>query len=47
MSEEIALDFAEQIMIFEKFGNIYANEEFVQAFEVRFSWITAFIKFVG
>ena len=35
LSEEIALDFAEQLMIFEKCGNVYANDEFVQAAEVR------------
>ncbi|PLB43829.1 NAD(P)-binding protein [Aspergillus steynii IBT 23096] len=34
MSEEIALDFAEQLMIFEECGNVYANEEFVQAYEI-------------
>ncbi|KAJ5817045.1 hypothetical protein N7447_009278 [Penicillium robsamsonii] len=34
LSEEIALDFAEQLMIFEKCGNVYASEEFVQASEI-------------
>jgi hypothetical protein len=34
MSEEIALDFTEQLLIFEKCGNVYAREEFVQAKEV-------------
>ncbi|KAJ5090707.1 hypothetical protein N7532_009391 [Penicillium argentinense] len=33
-SEEIALDFAEQLMIFEKCGNVYANGEFVQANQI-------------
>ena len=39
MSEEIALDFTEQLLIFEKCGNVYAQDEFVQAREVsqRFS----------
>ncbi|GES63220.1 NmrA-like family protein [Aspergillus terreus] len=31
MSEDIALDFTEQLMIFEKCGNVYARDEFVQA----------------
>ncbi|XHG04015.1 hypothetical protein AWENTII_007299 [Aspergillus wentii] len=35
LSEEIALDFTEQLMIFEKCGNVYANKDFVQANEVR------------
>lgn len=34
MSAEMALDFTEQLLIFEEFGNIYAREEFVQAKEV-------------
>jgi hypothetical protein len=34
MSENIALDFTEQLMIFEKCGNVYARDEFVQANEV-------------
>jgi hypothetical protein len=35
LSEEIALDFTEQLMIFEECGNVYASEAFVQASEVR------------
>ncbi|CEL02111.1 Putative NmrA-like family protein [Aspergillus calidoustus] len=34
MSAEIALDFTEQLMIFEKCGNVYARQEFVQAREI-------------
>lgn len=34
MSEEIALVFTEQLMIFEKCGNVYARDEFVQARDV-------------
>ncbi|KAJ5675207.1 uncharacterized protein N7477_005141 [Penicillium maclennaniae] len=34
LSEDIALDFVEQLMIFEKCGNIYASDEFVQATEI-------------
>ena len=34
MSHEIALDFTEQLMMFELFGNVYAKPEFVQAREV-------------
>ena len=34
MSENIALDFTEQLMIFENCGNVYARDEFVQANEV-------------
>ena len=41
MSEDIALDFTEQLLIFEKCGNVYAREEFVQAkdvgYRIRFS----------
>jgi hypothetical protein len=34
LSEDIALDFTEQLMIFEKCGNVYASDEFVQARDV-------------
>lgn len=34
MSDDIALDFTEQLMIFEKCGNVYARDEYVQAKEV-------------
>ncbi|KAL4968450.1 NmrA/HSCARG family protein [Aspergillus stella-maris] len=34
MSEEIALDFTEQLLIFEECGNVYARDEFVQAREI-------------
>ncbi|KAL2816930.1 hypothetical protein BJX63DRAFT_441297 [Aspergillus granulosus] len=34
MSEDIALDFTEQLLIFEKCGNVYAREEFVQAKDI-------------
>ena len=34
MSAEMAVDFAEQLMIFEEYGNIYARKEFIQAREV-------------
>lgn len=34
MSEDLALDFTEQLLIFEKCGNVYARDEFVQAREV-------------
>ncbi|KAL1883475.1 hypothetical protein Plec18167_002479 [Paecilomyces lecythidis] len=37
MSTEIALDFTEQLMIFEECGNVYARDEFVQATEVQSS----------
>lgn len=33
MSAELALDFAEQLMMFEDYGNVYA-EDFIQAAEV-------------
>ena len=35
MSPEIALDFTEQLIMFEKFGNVYDTSEFVQAKEVN------------
>ncbi|KAK1147562.1 hypothetical protein N8T08_000904 [Aspergillus melleus] len=34
MSSEIALDFTEQLLMFEKFGNVYDAPEFVQAKEI-------------
>ncbi|KAL4933670.1 uncharacterized protein BDV17DRAFT_278842 [Aspergillus undulatus] len=34
MSSEILLDFVEQLLIMEGFGNIYGREEFVQAVEI-------------
>ncbi|PLN83665.1 hypothetical protein BDW42DRAFT_200013 [Aspergillus taichungensis] len=34
MSDEIAQDFTEQLMIFEKCGNVYERDEFVQAREI-------------
>lgn len=34
MTEENALDFTEQLLIFETFGNVYARDEFVQAADV-------------
>lgn len=34
MSEDIALDFTEQLLIFESCGNVYACEKFVQAKDV-------------
>lgn len=35
MSPEIALDFTEQLLMFEKFGNVYDTPELVQAKQVR------------
>jgi hypothetical protein len=37
-----ALDFTEQLMIFEAFGNIYARPEFIQANKVWESNIPAY-----
>ncbi|KAK6451450.1 hypothetical protein FP744_10007701 [Trichoderma asperellum] len=34
MIPELALDFTEQLLIFEYFGNIYASHDFVQATEI-------------
>jgi hypothetical protein len=34
MASDVALDFTEQLMIFEEWGNVYARSEFVQANEV-------------
>ncbi|OJI95848.1 hypothetical protein ASPVEDRAFT_156709 [Aspergillus versicolor CBS 583.65] len=34
LSDDIALDFTEQLMIFEKCGNVYASDEFVQARDI-------------
>jgi hypothetical protein len=40
MGPVTALDFTEQLMIFEKCGMIYDNSDFVQASEVRDSSLT-------
>lgn len=37
MIPELALDFTEQLLIFEYFGNIYASHNFVQATEVSYT----------
>ena len=42
MSEDIALDFTEQLMIFEKCGNVYERDEFVQAKEVGPNFFSPF-----
>lgn len=34
MTEDIALDFTEQLMIFETCGNVFARSEFIQAVDV-------------
>jgi hypothetical protein len=34
MTEENALDFTEQLLIFETFGNVYARDEFIQTANV-------------
>ena len=34
MSSELALDFTEQLLIFEDFGNVYAQHGFIQATDV-------------
>lgn len=44
MSGEIALDFTEQLMVFEKCGNVYARDEFVQAREVSYHFLFLFIE---
>lgn len=36
LSPESALDFTEQLLIFEYFGQIYASHNFIQAHEVGF-----------
>lgn len=35
LSPEIALDYTEQLLMFEKFGNVCGASEFIQAKEVR------------
>ncbi|KAJ5576902.1 hypothetical protein N7535_003828 [Penicillium sp. DV-2018c] len=35
MPAEIALDFTEQIMIFEEFGNVYGSDDFIQAHQIQ------------
>lgn len=34
MTLELAVDFAEQLLIFEDFGNVYAQHSFIQATKV-------------
>lgn len=36
MSPESALDFTEQLLIFEYFGQIYASHDYIQAHEASF-----------
>ncbi|RFU73693.1 hypothetical protein TARUN_8565 [Trichoderma arundinaceum] len=44
MTPELSLDFTEQLLIFEFFGNVYASHDFVQAREV--SWAKHTLVFV-
>ncbi|KAH1374704.1 hypothetical protein KXV95_001553 [Aspergillus fumigatus] len=46
MSENIALDFTEQLMIFEKCGNVYARDEFVQANEIPGLRLQTWLEFI-
>ncbi|KFY73983.1 hypothetical protein V498_10009, partial [Pseudogymnoascus sp. VKM F-4517 (FW-2822)] len=34
MSSELALDFTEQLLIFEDFGNVYSQQDFIQATDI-------------
>lgn len=34
LSSELALDFTEQLLIFEDFGNVYSQQDFIQATDV-------------
>lgn len=45
MTEENALDFTEQLMIFETFGNVYARDEFIQAADVSIRLKVVGVKF--
>lgn len=36
MTPDMSLDFTEQLLIFEYFGNVYASHDYVQAREVSF-----------
>ncbi|KAF9884863.1 hypothetical protein FE257_001206 [Aspergillus nanangensis] len=47
MSEEIALDFTEQLMIFEECGNVYSREEFLQASEIPGLTLTTWSEFLA
>ncbi|KAJ6134651.1 hypothetical protein N7523_000973 [Penicillium sp. IBT 18751x] len=46
LSEDIALDFVEQLMIFEKCGNVYASDEFVQATEIPGLKLQTWVEFL-
>ncbi|KAF4212685.1 hypothetical protein CNMCM8980_000778 [Aspergillus fumigatiaffinis] len=46
MSKNIALDFTEQLMIFEKCGNVYARDEFVQAKEISGLQLQTWSEFI-
>ncbi|KAM0447550.1 hypothetical protein ACHAO4_008877 [Trichoderma viride] len=46
MTEENALDFTEQLLIFETFGNVYARDEFVQAADIPGLSLTTWTEFI-
>ncbi|RAL11495.1 NmrA/HSCARG family protein [Aspergillus homomorphus CBS 101889] len=46
MSPEIALDFTEQLLMFEKFGNVYDSPEFVQAKEIPGLKLQTWVEFL-
>ncbi|RAH84782.1 NmrA-like family protein [Aspergillus japonicus CBS 114.51] len=47
MSPEIALDFTEQLLMFEKFGNVYDTPAFVQAKEIPGLELQTWAKFMA
>ncbi|KAL7891951.1 hypothetical protein HDV63DRAFT_415581 [Trichoderma sp. SZMC 28014] len=46
MTDENALDFTEQLMIFETFGNVYARDEFIQAADIPGLSLTTWREFI-
>ncbi|EHK42378.1 hypothetical protein TRIATDRAFT_33283 [Trichoderma atroviride IMI 206040] len=46
MTEEDALDFTEQLLIFETFGNVYARDEFIQAADIPGLSLTTWKEFI-
>ncbi|KAK1252024.1 hypothetical protein MKX08_003211 [Trichoderma sp. CBMAI-0020] len=46
LGEEDALDFTEQLLIFETFGNVYARDEFIQAADIPGLSLTTWKEFI-
>lgn len=43
MTPELSLDFTEQLLMLEFFGNVFATQDFIQANEVSLGWLTWYV----